>query len=493
VKDLSRRKFLFAGAATAGAGLLAACGATPTPQIIEKVVEKEVTKIVEGTPIVVKETQVVQETVVVKETVVVEATAATSGPIFLVYASQYSGPPSNEADDQVIATFEAEHPEIAIKKTTWPGQDFHDKLRILATAGDLPDVWNMETKQLPDMASRGMTLDFTDLFNTESGLTKDDYWEMEWDKHFFQGKMHLLSIDTQDVIMFYNADVFDAKGIAYPPKTWDDPEWTYDNMVAIGQQIAGGEGASRIWAYDTSRWWVYALPIVWSFGGKITNDDRTESAMTMAETIAAWKYRADLINEWKITPTPAEATEGAVNQFTSGRLAMRSTWNPWMWYINTVPDLHFDIAAMPSGPAGAFTRGPQDGACIGITTKHPKESFAWAMAFAGPAGQEVFDNQLGLGTPTIKKTAELDSFIHPPVAGLEHIDQTLVLDAKRNGNFKHQDVTTKWPEMDKMISAETDSLLDGAVTAEEFCAKLDPMITELLQSIPEEQRGWVGD
>jgi hypothetical protein len=31
------------------------------------------------------------------------------------------------------------------------------------------------------------------------------------------------------------------------------------------------------------------------------------------------------------------------------------------------------------------------------------------------------------------------------------------------------------------------------VTAEEFTAKLDPQITELLQSIPVEEQGWVGD
>jgi len=172
---------------------------------------------------------------------------------------------------------------------------------------------------------------------------------------------------------------------------------------------------------------------------------------------------------------------------------MRAIWNPFMWYINEVEGLHFDIAVMPRGAAGAFTRCPQDTMAVGSQTKHPKEAFLVAMYVAGPVGQEEFDCKLGLGTPTIKAVAEKDTFIHPPVKGLEHIDQTLVLDCHRNGHYKHQDVTIKWPEMDKMISAEMDSLLDGNVTAEEFCKKLDPQITELLQSIPEEQRGWIGD
>lgn len=462
---MTRRGLLKSGAILAGAGVLAGCAATPAAPASTG--GAEVTEVTEAKP--------------------------AEGRIILVYASQYSGPPHNAADDLLIAQFEEENPDIGVKKTTWPGQDFHDKLRLLATAGDLPDVFNLETKQVVDMASRNMLLDVTEMFNTESGLSKDDYFETEWDKHFFQGKMYLLSIDTQDVIVFYNKDLFDAKGIPYPPKSWDDPEWTYDKLVEVGTLLTEGEGVEKVWGFDVSRWWVYSYPIVWSFGGLVTNEDRTESALTMQETIDAFQFRSDLINKWGITPTPAAATEGATNMFTSGRLAMYAIWNPFMWHINDVPDLNFDIAVMPRGAAGAFTRTPQDGCAVGSTTKYPMQSFKWGTYLAGPAGQEVYDNQLGLGTPTLKSVAALDSFIHPPVAGLEHIDQSFVLDIFENGHNKHQDVTIKWPEMDKMISAQMDSLLDGAVTAEEFCATLDPQITELLQSIPEEQRGWVGD
>jgi len=77
-RSLSRRDVLRFGLVGAGVASLAACGATPTPQVIEKVVtsvvEKEVTKIVEGTPQVVKETVVVQQTV--EKVVEVTPTAA---------------------------------------------------------------------------------------------------------------------------------------------------------------------------------------------------------------------------------------------------------------------------------------------------------------------------------------------------------------------------------------------------------------------------------
>ncbi len=456
-KLMSRRQFLTASSAVVGVSLLAACAPVATQGNNQ------------------------------------QAGGATQAGKTLIFASQYSGPPLNAGDDEIIKQFQAANPTITVNKTVWPGQDFHDKLRLLATAGDLPDVFNMETKQLPDMISRNMILDITELFSGDGKLTKNDYFASEWDKQWFKGKMYLLSLDTQDVILFYNKDLFDKKGVAYPPKKWDDPTWTYDKLVEIGQKLTEGEGAAKIFAYETSRWWVYTYPIIWSYGGMITNEDRTESRMTLEETITAFQYRADLINKYKIAPSPAEETEGVDTLFGGGHLAMRAIWNPWMWSLKDVPNLNFDIAAMPSGPKGAFTRGPQDGFAVSGQTKNPNEAFKFAMVGAGPTGQELMCSKLGLGTPTLKKVAQLDSFIHPQVKGLEHIDQSLVLDIFNNGHSKHQDVTTKWPEMDKLISAESDSLLDGKVTAEEFCKKLDPQITELLASIPAEQRGWIGD
>ena len=61
-KNLSRRDFLRLGALTAAGTLVAACAPTPTPEVVEKVVTKEVEK-------VVKETVVVQATPAPEEVV----------------------------------------------------------------------------------------------------------------------------------------------------------------------------------------------------------------------------------------------------------------------------------------------------------------------------------------------------------------------------------------------------------------------------------------
>lgn len=64
-------------------------------------------------------------------------------------------------------------------------------------------------------------------------------------------------------------------------------------LIEIGQQLTEGEGTGKVFGFETSRWWVYTYPIIWSYGGMVTNEDHTESKMTMEQTIAAFQFHAD--------------------------------------------------------------------------------------------------------------------------------------------------------------------------------------------------------
>ena len=298
-----------------------------------------------------------------------------------------------------------------------PGVDFYDKLRILATAGDLPDLWYTETKQVLDAISRNMLLDITELFNTESGLTEATTGPNEWKKNWFQGKMYHMVSDIYPGSLYYNKDIFDKKGIPYPPKNWDDPDWTYDKLLETALTLTEGEGTSRSWGIDDNPWWVWCQPIIWSFGGLVTNEDRTASAMTMPETIDAFRWRAACVTEQMWRRLPAQAPEGTQTLFTSGRLAMVATWSPWMFYINNVPDLHFDFGAQPRAQQAPSTGHPQMDSSSEQRPSIPKRRSAMSRTLRVPSGQEQYDNIYGNGVPSLRKVAELDNFVHPVARG----------------------------------------------------------------------------
>jgi multiple sugar transport system substrate-binding protein len=416
--------------------------------------------------------------------------ATSSTPVLVTYATQNTQPPVSTSEQQVVNGFEDKNAGIKVKVEYWPGQNIYDKLRVLYAAGQMPDAVDMETKQLPDFVFRKMVLDITPLVK-EAGIKEDDYWPNQWMKHQINGKTWALPLDSQDVVIFYNKAVFDKAGVSYPPSKWDDPSWTWEHLVDVATKLTQGSGATKIWGFNVSTWWVYDYPIIWSNGGTLLNEDHTKSTITMPETVDSFQFRADLINKYKVHPAPSDMTEGVNHLFTSGRLAMNAIWSPWAYYIKDTPNVSFDMAPMPKGKAGAFTRAPSDCIIVGSQTKNREAAFRFASYLTGAEGLKLMDIQAGLGIPPLR--ALEDDFLHPKVKGLENLNWQVVLDVEAKQKAKLQDVTVKWPEMDKTIGAEHDTLLGGKETAKDFAAKLDPKINQLLDSIPQDQRGFPGD
>jgi hypothetical protein len=118
-------------------------------------------------------------------------------------------------------------------------------------------------------------------------------------------------------------------------------------------------------------------------------------------------------------------------------------------------------------------------------------AFKFASYLTGVDGLEPMDIQAGPGIPPLR--ALKDDFLHPTVRGLQDLNWQVVLDVEDKQHAKLQDVTIKWPEMDKLISAEHDQLLGGKESAQQFASKLDPRINSLLDAIPPDQRGFPGD
>jgi multiple sugar transport system substrate-binding protein len=390
----------------------------------------------------------------------------------------------------VVSEYEAQHPDIKVKLEYWPGQNFYDKLRVLYAAGQMSDVADMELKQMPDFVYRKMVTDITDLAS-QAGVKQSDYWPRQWAKVQFQGKMWAFPLDSQDAVIFYNKAVFDQAGIPYPPKNWDDPTWTWDNVLQICQKITKGTGANKVWGIDVSTWWVYAYPFVWSWGGTVLNDQHTNSTLTMPETMAAFQYRADLINKYKVHPAAADVTQGVDHLFGANRLAMKVDLNTTAYVYKDVPNLKFDMAPMPASKAGAWTRAPSDVIALGSQTKVREQAFSFAHYLTGPDGLKLMDIQAGLGIPPLTSLA--NDFTHPTVAGVENLNWSMVLDIEAKVKAKYQDVTIQWPQMDNMLTAEYQIVLNGKETASQMATKLSPQIDALLQQIPPEAHGWIGD
>ena len=85
--------------------------------------------------------------------------------------------------------------------------------------------------------------------------------------------------DFQTIVLFYNKDMFDAAGMAYPTASW-----TWDDLRAAAKQLTldkNGDGIADQYGFSCDLWdmelcWSEAI---WAYGGEVINADHTKTQL----------------------------------------------------------------------------------------------------------------------------------------------------------------------------------------------------------------------
>lgn len=195
-------------------------------------------------------------------------------------------------------------------------------------------------------------------------------------------------------VVFYNADMFDKAGVAYPPKKFGTDGWTYDALVAAARKLTFDkngknslDAAFNPEAIDTYGWGGWegsgfrAVP--GKFGGNIrgyTDESMKTAQMNDAGWKAALQFMADCVSKYHIEPKFASTASGT---FTAGdpigtnKVAM---WECFSWaaylYENWTNNFNWNVAAIPAGPSGQIVaQANSDTFAITKHSKHPEQSW----------------------------------------------------------------------------------------------------------------------
>ena len=168
------------------------------------------------------------------------------------------------------------------------GHGQRDRLRLGAVLGQAPDRsrgWRRPRcvrdgrSARPDYQTRDVLLDLTPYIEGESyDLSQLDANAVK-DFTTADGTQFGLPRDLNVIALYYNKDMFDAAGVAYPDDTWD---WA--KLVEVGKQLTkdtNGDGTPDQWGVytettDMENAW---SSFVWQAGGDILSADGTTSAL----------------------------------------------------------------------------------------------------------------------------------------------------------------------------------------------------------------------
>jgi multiple sugar transport system substrate-binding protein len=393
--------------------------------------------------------------------------AASSGPV-TISMMMWGDPAELEVWNKIVADFHQAKPDITVKVEVSDWDSYWTKLKTLLSADTPPDVFAMDAPLYLDYQSRGVLLNLQPYLDKNPDLLKGVY-PQTLEAYKTSDGMYGLPRDFQTVVLFYNKDMFDAAGVAYPTA-----DWTYEDLRNAAKQltIVGSDGKVSQFGFYSDLWdmelvWSEAI---WAYGGDVINADHTKTLLGDSKAHEAWQLFHDMMFEDKSWPDSTTAGEYGGDPFLAGVAAMTTIGH---WAVPGYAEANFkwDVAPMPKGPSGQATSVNSAGFVVGKASKNPDAAFEFLKyVLSEPAQKRLAE--LGFACPVLQSVAESDSFLKQST----QIDQKVFLDSLK---FAHMKPVFKG--YDEWSSAVGDGMA-GIWTGD---AELDPTLDESVKAADE--------
>lgn len=325
------------------------------------------------------------------------STSQAQEPVTLRYATFTGSGDRADELDQIIQAFQAEYPHITIEVIAAPFDNYFTMLQADFVAGEPPDVLELNYENFVAYAANDVLLDVSEYLDPAT-----PYYPGALKAFQYQGMQMALPETFSTVVLYYNKDLFDQAGAAYPT-----PDWTWDDALAAAQQIR---------ALDSDIWGIYAPIQFWEFykraaqnGCSFFNEDMTESTINAPECVEALDVMMGLI-ESDVMPDPAEqAGISDIEMFQNGSVGM-VVLGIWMFPAYAELPFEWDIELEPGISQKAY-HFFSNGVAIAKDTEHPEEAALWAQFLTASETAATVRVESDWELPALDKPEYFESFL----------------------------------------------------------------------------------
>ena len=211
-----------------------------------------------------------------------------STPVEITYM-MWGSPEELAIWQQIIDEFQVANPNIKVKVDVSDWESYWNKLKTLYAGGKPPDVFAIDGPLYPDWASRGVLLNLQPYIDKTPGLL-DGIYPNTLTTYKTNGNYYGLPRDLQPIVLFYNKDMFDKAGIAYPTDTW-----TMNDLRETAKKLTldtNSDGKIDQWGFSADLWdmELFWSEAIWSYGGNVISDDYSKTLLADGSARDAWKF-----------------------------------------------------------------------------------------------------------------------------------------------------------------------------------------------------------
>jgi multiple sugar transport system substrate-binding protein len=368
--------------------------------------------------------------------------------------------------ETLIAAFQKENPDIEVKYTVLPFDAYFTKLQTDFAARNPPDVFELNYENFVTFASRG-TLRALDSYMRGDGTLAGFFYPAALTAFKHDNLQYGLPISFSTVLLFYNKDLFDRAGVAYP-----NSNWTWTDVINAAKKLTNP--AKRVWGvYQPVQFWEFYKTAIQAGGGLRVSP--TVQIDTPANR-EALHWLVDKIGVHKVMPSDAEMS-GVDNtdMFMNGQIAMVYT-GIWMFDKFSKAPFKWDIAVEPGGRQKA-THFFSNAATVARTSRNPEAAWKWVrfLAASPMTAKTRIERGWELPAVSLSQRALIEPYLRlSPPSNREAIFESLQYAVT-------PPVVENQPQLQDIINQELEAARLGTKTVEQALADAQRRVEALLK------------
>jgi multiple sugar transport system substrate-binding protein len=383
-----------------------------------------------------------------------------------------------ERQKQFDELFTERHPNIKIAAENTTFADYLQKYTTQAAGGTLPDVMYTQFSWAQQLIQADLFLDLDDYIGKQSDFNLDDFTPQSLVSYKYEDKIYGIPYDEGPGNLYYNKDIFDAAGVAYP-----DESWTLDRLKEVALQLTQGDGPEKQYGLGdlpSPGSATIAPAYLYPFGAEYVNEpEETECRISKPEAVTAMQWWQEL-RDAGAAPLPDDLLTIAWPAFQFGKIAMFYEGSWATPPIRAGASFNWDVAVWPAGPAKHSTFSA--GSCYAITRDAKNQDAAWIYLndYLSTAGQVYMWALTGRGSPARLSAwpAYVESEFAPP--GAHFIQEAMTTIASHDILDQPAD-----PQVTQTAGPIWDEVIAGSMSVEdalnEVCAEIEPILAQNAQ------------
>jgi multiple sugar transport system substrate-binding protein len=199
----------------------------------------------------------------------------STGPVKVRFLSLAWQKESLQANKDLVAKWNAEHPDIQVEYVQGDLNSVHDQLLTSFEGGDAPDLFQYESAAIGEFSKQGYLADLSTLVSSD---LKGQISQGVWDTVTFDGKVTGVPFLLESQVVIANKKLLDAAGIAVPPANGG---WTWDEFQANAAKLTTGGAYGVGWALKSPTNRVMNLSL--NFDGKFFYADAGKTEVRVGD------------------------------------------------------------------------------------------------------------------------------------------------------------------------------------------------------------------